>query len=883
MAGNIPIRRYTPQVGTPQGTIAGATANVPGSYRMDVSGFDQLSTQIRVRREQAEENDLRTAMVSEDTNAQLATETEYRRLTSEWAPGSPDVPEAIGGFVDRYMGDLQKRFPQAAAAPHIADRGAQLKTHYGLRALEFQTKANVTGRKMTLANAYANAANLGSLDPSKLGPELAKINATVAADTEIPELEKAEFVRTNSQASAKAVAMAMVDLDARRAYALTDTLLGVEQPTLVTSGERFEQAIAQLESGGRMFDGRGAVLRGPAIRAADGSTYHAWGKYQLTEATARATAQKAGVDWNPDLFFGRSGDKQATAAYHEELGIAHITANAARFGNDPIVVAAAHNMGPEAAAGWAAGRPYQTQSGKWWYPNGPKDLRAMPDETRNYVGKLGSVRGETASVARVDNEDATAFRLLDVADVLEVRSHAASRIAAAEREAAEQRAVGAEAFKARLADITSAAVRGESFEMPADQDFLNYLGPGKGALERTRLGNYQRMAGVLQALPGLGNAELAAYAVMPNPEGVEDRTNRQFVRDTIAKRAQLIVAQRAADPGQAAMDTSPQVQQRMAAWSAAATEFYQAGPQSTPEQFAALATAQSDFVRTAFAQQRAWGVEEPRLPKAILSKLADGFRVQLERDPINAAIYFERLPDLLGNDEAVAEVAAKAGPLAMFAMDGVPGMTIKKLQAMLALPEAKRVELLSAGSERKKISDAVRSTFDPLLDTLAAQYDAQTADRYIQAGEMLTISRMTTEGGSAKAAARAAYAELFSDRHVIIDKFRLPTSKYDPMQIRLALNYIQGTWSADNLQVTPEPGFSMEESRERKQRTVRFYSHWVNNAAGSGVLLMHATGPVRDAQGRPIEVRFDRAQELELPTPRTPDPKAFKGTRGLMY
>lgn len=171
----------------------------------------------------------------------------------------------------------------------------------------------------------------------------------------------------------------------------------------IGSSESVYEAIASRESGGKgNWADDGSLLRGPAIKAKDGSTYYAYGKYQLTEDTAKATAKSAGIKWDSDLFFGR-GDKGAVEDYHDRLGRAHIDANMREFGGDPVVVAAAHNMGAGAAKAWAAGKPYQTQSGKQWNPKFPKDPEAMPAETRNYIQGLpgSSFAGRVTSEAEI--------------------------------------------------------------------------------------------------------------------------------------------------------------------------------------------------------------------------------------------------------------------------------------------------------------------------------------------------------------------------------------------------------------------------------------------------------------------------------------------------
>ncbi len=888
MAG---IPKYTPQVGTPSGIVRGASTSVPTPARMDLSGFDSFIQNRQKANEEADLNDARASLAAEEPKAQLALATKFNEIQQAWTPDSKPIAEQMSTAIDEVRADAETRITNPKAREALTARANEFRTHYNLQGFAFEQGKRVDARVSTYEQGYQDAANLGSTDPMQLGRTLATLNGTVMADTQIPEAAKREFIEKQSQAAALQVAKVQAEVAPDRVVAYAGSLLGIKEPALSPTAAGSKDIMAEIvkrESGGRMYAAGGEVLRGPAIKTRDGGTIHAYGPYQLLESTAQSQAKQAGVPWNPELFHQhKTGDpiKDATAReYHDLLGQSYIQQQNEQFGGDPVLIAAAHNMGPEATKGWAEGRPYQTQSGKWWYPRAPKDMSAMPEETKHYIQGLGVEEKPVAPPPSTpfdpDDEAGLAYRLLDTDTLVQVRSMAMTNLSQRRQQENAALQVQRDLFKQRVQDIETAAKNGDVINIPSDGELTSFLGPADAALTKRRLMNYQAMGGTLKQLPGLTNDELAAVTRAPNPEGSDDRENRQFVRDSVATQATRLLAARKADPGQAAMDTSPQVKQAFSAWSEAAGAFYQAGPQATPEQFGAMASAQAGFVREAFAQQKQWGIQQPSLPKDVIAKMAEGFSVQMERDPAQAAAYLARLPDLLGNEDATAQVANKIGSLGWLAMDGVPGVTLAKLRAVQATPEGKRAELLPEGVKKADVDRAVRAAFDPLMSTLAYQSDAVTAERYRGAGVALTIEKLS-RGGSPDEAASEAYSELFGERNAVNGSYRVDTGKYDPEAVDRGLSNVLSVYPATGLMVSPEPGFTLEESQQRKLRTVRRQAFWVNNAAGTGVYLMRPTGPVLNANGVPIVIPFDRAQNSAPPDNAPVNDTTYRQARGF--
>lgn len=869
----IPV--YSPQVGTPQARISAPSASPPGQYRMDLSGFDQFIASRRRAQEEEDLNDARAQLAAEEPQAQLAMAQKFDEIKTAWTPDSAPIPDQMASYIDEYRTQAEKRIKSPKARELFTERANEFKLHYGLQGFAYESGARKDARVSTYEQSFTTAAQAGALDPTTFGRSIATIKATIEADTGLPEQAKAAFIREQSEKAALTVARARAENDPERASRYAGSLLGISEPVAPSSvrGGDIVAEIVKRESGGRMYGAGGEVLKGPAITTKDGQTIHAYGPYQMLESSAKAQAAKAGVEWNPDLFYrGKTGDpiKDAeTREYHDLLGQSYIKDQLDEFGGDPVLVAAAHNMGPAATRGWAAGVPYQTQSGKWWYPKGPKDMANMPEETRKYVQGLGieekpvTVAPDPADPA---DEGAIPFRLLSPENLIQVRNQAMANLAEQRRQQNEALKIQADLFRQEIKDLEVAAQNGDTIAIPSDDKFNAFLDPATAALTKQRLLNYQQMGAGLKALPSQSNEQLEAITRMPQPEGTEDRANRQFVHDTMTKRAGEILAARKADPGQAAQDTSPQVRSAYSAWTAAANQFYSAGAQATPEMYDAMAKAQASYVRTSFAQQRQWGIDKPTLPKPVIEKMAQGFIARLDRDPEQAAQSILTLPDLLGNDEAVRQVADRIGPLGHLALDGVPGLTLAKIRAQQQTKPAEQMKLIE-GTTTADIDREVRQAFSPFFSTLAAQGDRETAERYRVAANQLVLDRVI-RGEPVGKAAELAYNELFADRNAVNGTYRVDTTKYDAAKVDAGLGAILNAFDPDSFMATPEPGFSAEESQARRLRTVKSKAYWMNSPDGEAVELWMNNSPVLNRNGTQIKINLGDAMRAAPPVSR---------------
>lgn len=859
------IERYEERVDTPSGRIdSGGQGMVVGGPRLDLSGFAQYAENLAKAHEQSQINNARASLASLEPQAQLAFRNEYNRIEKTWAPGQAPIAEQISTFINDYTDQVEQSLDNPRAKELVRARSNELRTAYMLQGADAQVKIDTDVRVGSYQQSYDTVTALGAEAPEMFGEELAKLNAVVMADSQLGLVEKQDLVRKHSQNAAYAVAKVQAEAHPERTLASVNALLGISEPVLRVTGN-VTDAIIRNESGGRMYADDGSILKGPAIQSPNG-VIHAYGKYQLLESTAQEQARKLGIPWDREKFLrGRTGNAAQdaeTAAYHEQLGQAYIADQNREFNGDPLAIAAAHNMGPEATRGWIAGRPYQTQSGKWWYPKGPKDMEALPAETRKYLDNLGPIEAQAVSV---DGEDAVPYRLLTPEQQLAVRSAAQSRLSEMNRQKEAAFAVSRDLFKQRLEDLETAAKAGDPIDVPPMDEMTTFLGPAGAILKQKQLVGYQAMAGTLKALPGLTNAELQAVANAPNPEGTMDRENRQFIRDTVARQAQQILTARENDPGAAAAQSSA-VRSSLVDWQGKAKAYYD---EPTPANFVAMSDAQATYINTSFAQQRQWGVIEPKLPNDVVTGIADGFRAGLAKGEASAVTRMSVLPKQLGSYEAIRQVGDKTGDLGWFAMEGVPASVINQLAVAKGVKPDEANKLLPANVKPADVREAVNKAFAPLTQTftmpgLDQAGDPTSATRYLNGGVTLATSYLASgQASNATEAATMAYRSLYETRETVVDGVRVPNS-FDANQVAVGMRRRLATLQPQQMYArTPSPGLTLEETQSRILRNVRANGKWVTNETGDGAYLMVAGKPALDAAGQPIQAKFTDLQATD--------------------
>jgi len=502
----------------------------------------------------------------------------------------------------------------------------------------------------------------------------------------------------------------------------------------------------------------------------------------------------------------------------------------------------------------------------------PADQRSQAVAHLMAGGNIAVKDGQVVATGQGSGEASNVpltYGALAVPKVIELLSRADAKIAEIEKAKNQNANFGRLLFSQQISDKLAAAQAGEPITIPPYEQMARFLGEERAMIVQEQLQVAQTMQGELVAMSGMTNEGLAAV-VASVPVGTVNRQFRDQAYAVKVQRVNAIMAQRKDDPGGYVLQNSQPVQQAYARVSALQEGL---GPQSTPDDIAAFQQAQTQYVQASTAEQQRLGILEPKLPKAYIGAVTQRFSEGMAGDgATQAAAEMEGLAmNLIGAPSAIEQIQKETGLTGAMAIDGVPGMVIKRIQNMSQMSEAKMKELLPAGIVWGQVEKAVADAFVPLDTTLGRQGDPVTASRYRTAGQLLAVDYLHSgRAASAKDAAKMAYDKLFAERNAVKGTYRVPLNlptegrivAIDPDAVESGLISFMDNITPDMMQFPVDPGFTAEESFKRNIRTVRQRSYWANNQTGTGVILMGPDGPQRDPNGVPIEVSFTRAIEL---------------------
>lgn len=424
----VDILRYQRQVGVPQGGLAPAGDIAPASDGGMNQALGELASTAQVVNQRAmarkDELDLLNyeRQLSEiDTQSMLGDDENpgaMRRMGIDAAGVSETTLESFDDQAGAVQPKLRTPAAQAKAQDMLAVRRQDM--HKRLVSHEF-AQGQVADQQMTEAalNQYTNEALSNADDPQMVKASLARgmgvieangrrmgqapaytagkaleYQSSVMKDVVMSQVTRnpvqaietykdnaGAFVGDDRLKVESALQPYILDVQSR---SLGDSIWSGGAPSVATGSAAVYNAIAQVESGGRHYDDAGRVILGPQT-----SQGRAVGQFQIMPATGPEAAKLAGLKWDPNAF-------KNDPDYNAALGRAYIDQQVKRFGGDMSLVAAAYNMGPEAAEKWAKGQPYTTASGKVWTPSAPRDPAEMPKETRDYIQKVNGRLGGDA-------------------------------------------------------------------------------------------------------------------------------------------------------------------------------------------------------------------------------------------------------------------------------------------------------------------------------------------------------------------------------------------------------------------------------------------------------------------------------------------------------
>jgi len=926
MAGELRITPYTRQTGTPGVTVSDGNFRVPDQsapFRaLEQAGAAISETAMResARRDELDLMKYEQALSEADT-AILIGDGETPGALKTQGTQAQDVTKNTLGLLDEkaksLLPELRTNQARAKAQQMAAVRRQDAEKRLTLHEFDQGRVADLQVTEASLTQ-YRNEAIANATDPMMVDAAIARSDGVIAAHGrrigESPELT-AQKIAANGSALLRDVISSQLTQDPSAALATYKTqanrlmgsdALDVERamqpyvldiqsnalgdsdwngtaPTVAVGSASVYDAIALTESGGRQFDDAGRPIRGPVT--SNGA--RAVGQFQIMPATGPEAARLAGEVWNESRLAN-------DADYNARLGRAYLDAQIKRFNGHIPVVAAAYNMGPVAAEKWAAGVPYQTQSGKWWRPKAPMDLSAMPDETRKYIGKVTKRMGGRSSpnavampsdqtelgiaereVMAIESIEATETDMrLREGRINRVQQHAlrARKLLQARQSAAE---VNKAEFKNNYNNVV--AKLSDGVDVPiVDRPTQEQLVAMYGA-EGDRM--YREMNTYSAAAPAVAQLKTAtvteAGAILskfkPDPKSDNYAFESKFYQGLVGAFAEQQKA-RNADPAQFLLSNSKAVSEQYAGVVQGQAELMSA---KTPEdqQIAAanMAKRGQAFTDVMMAEQDRLGVpyaQRKLLPTQAVAEITGQFDALVAEGKVaDASTLIRYTVGKFGDGAAVAitQLGQNAGPVLRMTLEGIDPRTTETFIAANATGE--KVLKDSMGNDAwNQMGKAVRTQLAALDATGTSEYPA-----YLDMTTKVAAMKVRS-GMDPNQAAQQAAAETINGRYLFAgqpDKvtYRVPlaTPQGNPID---AQSVVRGAeFTLDRLSPADiavgeaiPPGVPVELYKQYRVERIQRTGQWRTLGDESGLELQY-----QDDAGRLIPVRNADGTTLRLP------------------
>lgn len=661
-------------------------------------------------------------------------------------------------------------------------------------------------------------------------------------------------------------------------------------PTVAAGTPSLYDAIALTESGGRQFDATGAVIRGPVT--ATGA--RAVGKFQIMPATGPEAAALAGLPWDAKKF-------ENDEVYHAQLGRAYIDAQVERFGGNVAAVAAAYNMGPEAAAAWVAGQPYKTASGKQWTPKGPMDMANLPAETRDYIGKVvGRMGGEPATAAAtmanpqdaVDHSEAAALARAYKIENPDERDAAMQDIrlrASIDRMALSERERSAQAGKAALNDRYTNTVAKLAdgvvvplAERPSREQLVQAFGDIEGNQRYSEMQTYARLGPDVMRLRTATTAEAAGIldSYAPKPDSADYAFDRK-IADHMASSWKAVQTARNDDPAAFLVQSSPTVATQFTALQQAQQDWANAAPEDKVATFKAMQARGQAYAGFLMSEQERLGVpanQRALLPKSVAQSLNVNFEASLAKGDVAGAVSQLRGAVAMFGDagiQVIPQLGKEASPIARFALEGLDLRTIETLAKVSV--EGEDVIKKAVGDNWKPLEEGVRAQL--------AAFDATGSTEYpVYYDATLKIAAAKTRAGmDPQAAAVQAASETINGRydfggngsqiHYRVPRADVQGKPIDTEAVKRGASSTLATLKPTDISIGDQipTGIKTDEFKEWRVRRIQRTGRWLNNGDESGLLLAYMDDSgrlvtVRGADGKPVMRSWDQLATIPSPS-----------------
>lgn len=869
------------------------------------------------------ENNRREEQALTDYDLQLSQADQKAWLGDDQTPGAAATQgRNAAGVTARTLADWDKQAD--ALAPKLNSPEAQARAQQRRAVRRQDLQARLAGHELQqgkVADAqtfdaakqtYANEAVAGADDPAAVDASLARGRGAIAAygkrsgwdeqttinnlaDWESGALRGAIASQlTRDPLKALATFKQRVDTlkgpdriaveSALRPYVLDansrkmgESLYQAGAPTVAAGTPLLYDAIALTESGDKQFDSTGAVIRGPATA----SGARAVGRFQIMPATGPEAAKLAGLPWDAKKF-------ESDETYHAQLGRAYIDAQVERFGGNVPVVAAAYNMGPEAAAAWAAGKPYKTASGKQWNPKGPMDPEALPTETRDYIAKVTARMGGTPEVApaSADPETMIAHKESDAlrraymienpddrqAVMQDIRTRAGiDRLALQESDRAAQ--AGKAALVNQYQNVTAKLRDGVMVpiaDRPSRETMVAAFGEAEGGQRYDQMQAYADRAPDMAQLP-LATPQQAATILdkyKPKADSKDYAFDSQSFGE-IQTQWKAVQAQRNADPAGFLASQSPAIASRAQDLGQAQQDWANAKPEDRAAAFDRMQFKGEAYAAFVLSEQARLGVpanQRKLIPNGTANALNAQFEASLAKGDVESAVNTLRSSVALFGDagiHVIPQLGKDASPLARFALEGIDTRTIQTLAAVQAQGGDEVLKKAIGEDAHKSVSEAVRVQL--------AAFDATNSTEYpIYYDNAVRLAAAKVRGGlTIEQAAQQASSELINGRYDFGGQgttitYRVPKADpqggvIDTVSVKAGASRQLAVLSPADISITDPlpPGVDENEYKQWRVRYIQRTGKWLNDGSESGLVLAIPDDSgrlvsVRDAKGKPI-------------------------------
>jgi len=916
----VDIRQYARQVGAPNTRLAEAGNLVAASDAGLFEAVGELAqtgaavyNRAQLRKDELDLLDYERKLSEADTQVMLGDDDSPGAMRKMGVDADGITDATLSSF-DQQATQLQPKLRTKAAQAKAVEMAAVRREdmHKRLANHEF-TQGRVADQQITDATVaqFTNEAMANADDPGMVKASIARAQGAIEANGrrmgEAPAYTAGKVLEYGSKVM-RDVVMSQVTRDPVRAIEtykdnagalIGDDRLQVERaiqpyivdeqsrslarsyyngtaPTVATGSGTVYDAIAQVESNDRHFDDAGRVIRGPQTSSGE----RAVGKFQIMPSTGPEAARLAGLKWDPQAF-------EKDPDYNAALGRAYLDQQIKRFGGNIPVVAAAYNMGPEAAAKWAAGEPYRTVSGKQWSPRFPGDPEAMPTETRKYVEKVtnrmggpGEVLPPPVTEQDVNEREVAAIRRADKNPDMRIREAAINDIrfmAANDRKLIQERQRATQASKAEFTDRYNnvvaklgAGVDVPIAERPTEAQLTAVYGEYEGPIKYKEMQTYAAMAPDIATLntATVGQAAPIIAKYMPKPDSPNYAFD-QKVYEGMQNAWKNVQTQRNADPAAFLMAVSPTVQERYAGVLEAREQALAATDKAT--QAAALGQMRQKgqaFTDFLLSEQARLGVPADKrkvMPDNLAAQVMSDFDSSMASGDIAGGVQRLRATVAMFGDgaaKAIPQLGANAGPTARMALEGIDVRTIESYVAAAAQGDGLKKSIES--SAWNDMQDTVRKQLGALDATGATEWPEYFDITLKVAAQKVKL------GMDPKQAATQAASETINSRYLFAGtgatiSYRVPLR--DPQGgaidaqgvVRSATRTLDSLRPAEiGLNDAVPTGISTDEYKAYRIRRIQQTGKWLTSADESGLELAYTDDngrlvQVKDAAGRPFK------------------------------